>query len=402
MGKDIYGTAGDDTLEHLVSPGIDIWVNVWGGAGNDTIRVAQATAIGEAGNDTIIGMPQLAHPASPYAAAYWNSPAGVSINLATGTAQDGFGTTDTLVDIHTVKDSRHDDQVIGSAVQDTVWFSAGNDSFVGGGGLDRVVLDGLRSSDTVITYDIASNACTITDTGPSNFGTKTLSGVTAIDFWGPGSDNASIRVVIAAAGGLAYTGANGEDIVRSGANNDVINGMNGKDTVVYSGNRAGFTVTRGEAETSVSGALGNDTLTSIERIVFDDRALAFDTEGIPGQVYRLYEAAFNRTPDMIGIGFWINRLEVGVPLRAVSNGFVDSGEFKTLYSGADNREVVSKLYANILDRAGDQSGIEFWTGVLDRKEATMAEVLEGFRNSAEFIAKMVGVMSNGVEYIPYG
>lgn len=401
---EIYGTAGDDNIEHLNSPGIHIWLTVLADAGNDTIRVAYATAHGEAGDDTIIGARDYApgsggHPTAGYSTA----PAGVRVNLATGIAQDGFGTTDKLQNIHSVKDSPHSDLLIGSASADEFVLSGGSDTVLGAGGSDVVVMNDIRSDHVSTTYHIDTHTFTMAKaTLAGDNGANVLADIERISFFGPYSDYSSIIVTGAAAAGETYVGANGKETIYSGSGNDSIDAGAGVDTVMYSGARAGYTVTKTETGVTVTGAQGNDSLVRVERVHFGDVGVAFDIDGIPGQAYRLYQAAFDRTPDAFGVGFWIAMMDNGVALDAVASDFVSSPEFKDLYSGATNAEVVAKLYENILDRAGDLDGIAHWTGVLDRNEATVAEVLAGFSNSAEFIAKMVGVMEDGVPFVPYG
>jgi len=55
-----------------------------------------------------------------------------------------------------------------------------------------------------------------------------------------------------------------------------------------------------------------DTLVSIERIQFTDGTLALDESGNAGQAYRLYQAAFGRTPDTPGLSHNLNLLD-GAP-----------------------------------------------------------------------------------------
>src|SRR5690349_10369696 len=47
------------------------------------------------------------------------------------------------------------------------------------------------------------------------------------------------------------------------------------------------------------------TYNGVELIKFVDLYTSFDIAGPYGQVYRLYQAAFNRKPDLGGLGFWI-------------------------------------------------------------------------------------------------
>ena len=52
-----------------------------------------------------------------------------------------------------------------------------------------------------------------------------------------------------------------------------------------------------------------------------------------GEAYRLYQAAFNRTPDTPGLRGWVTNLDNGMSLNAVAQGFVGSAEFANAYAG---------------------------------------------------------------------
>lgn len=187
---------------------------------------------------------------------------------------------------------------------------------------------------------------------------------------------------------------------------DVINGGAGIDTALYQGNRANFTVSangNGFTVTDKTGVEGVDTLLNVERIQFADATLALDISGAAGQAYRVYQAAFNRTPDAGGLGFWISVLDGGARLTDVAAGFVNSDEFRTLYGNNPvNTDIVTKFYANVLHRAPDQGGFDFWVGVLDRHDASSAEVLAQFSESPENQAALASVIGNGFAYTPFG
>jgi hypothetical protein len=145
-----------------------------------------------------------------------------------------------------------------------------------------------------------------------------------------------------------------------------------------------------------------NSLGDVERIQFSDATVALDIDGNAGQAYRLYQAAFNRTPDSVGLGFWINVLDNGTSLNSVAQGFVNSNEFKGAYTaGQSNQQLVTQFYQNILHRAPEAGGLNFWTGVLDTKAATVAEVLAAISESGENKAGLIGVIGNGFEFTPY-
>ena len=145
-----------------------------------------------------------------------------------------------------------------------------------------------------------------------------------------------------------------------------------------------------------------DTLVNVERLMFADTGVALDTSGVGGQAYRVYKAAFNRTPDVGGLGFWISGMDGGASLNTVAQGFVNSAEFKSVYGASPtNAQIVTRFYDNVLGRAADSGGYNFWLGVLNSGNANVAQVLASFSESAENQAGVIGLIGNGILYTPF-
>ncbi len=201
-------------------------------------------------------------------------------------------------------------------------------------------------------------------------------------------------------------GMSGNDSLFGSRGNDFLDGGWGTDSAYYTGNRGEYSVVKdgnGFRVTDNVGSEGSDLLVNVERLDFGDVDVALDIDGAGGQAYRLYQAAFNRAPDKGGLGFWIAQLDKGVSLSAVSQAFVNSNEFKILYGAhPTNGDIVDNLYWNVLHRAPEQAGYDFWVDILDHHRAPLADVLVAFSESKENYAQLVGVMSNGVEFTPYG
>lgn len=142
-----------------------------------------------------------------------------------------------------------------------------------------------------------------------------------------------------------------------------------------------------------------------QRLQFLDMNIALDTGAgmTGGQAYRIYEAAFNRAPDRVGLGFWLNSMDGGLTLGEVANGFVGSPEFRSLYGSAPSHaSIVAQFYLNVLDRPGDAAGLAFWTGLLDKQALTVPQVLAEFSESAENVGALAAVIGEGFPYIAYG
>jgi hypothetical protein len=197
-----------------------------------------------------------------------------------------------------------------------------------------------------------------------------------------------------------------DDAITQNKADNVIDAGAGLDKVVYGKASTSYTITAAGGAVTVrdtTGADGTDTLTNVERLHFADKDVAFDVSGTAGQAYRVYQAAFGRTPDAGGLGFWISAMDHGSSLASVAAGFAASAEFKTVYgANPTGTEIVQKFYQNVLHRDGEPAGVTYWANVLDQKLATLAEVLVGFSESPENQAALVGVMSKGIAYTPFG
>lgn len=208
------------------------------------------------------------------------------------------------------------------------------------------------------------------------------------------------------AGDDRIEGREGKDLLIGGAGNDHLDGGAGLDRALYAGQRGDYTLARSGAGFTIvdaSGKEGSDTLAGIERLQFGDGMVALDTDGLAGQAYRIYQAAFARQPDKAGLGYWIGMMDQGMALLTVAQGFAASAEFAGLYGARPtNREIIDKFYVNVLNRPGESAGVDYWTGVLDKQLASVAEVLMGFSESAENKTALVGVMENGIAYDPFG
>jgi hypothetical protein len=174
--------------------------------------------------------------------------------------------------------------------------------------------------------------------------------------------------------------------------------------LVYTSDSAAVVISKSGGRTLVTNtATGEvDTLINVERLKFADTAIALDTSGVGGQAYRVYQAAFNRSPDLGGLGYWISGMESGASLKGVAQGFVSSPEFKAVYgTSPTNAQIITKFYENVLHRAPEPGGYNYWLGILNSGQGTIADVLAAFSESPENQAGVIGVIDNGMQYTPF-
>lgn len=136
-------------------------------------------------------------------------------------------------------------------------------------------------------------------------------------------------------------------------------------------------------------------------IKFFDYYTSFDTNGSAGQVYRLYQAAFNRKPDLPGLGFWIYAAANGRSLNEIADGFLNSDEFKRTYGATITDSVyVNQLYLNVLHRNGEDAGVKWWGQVL-AGGTPRNSVITGFSESDENKNNVNPGLINGFDYVPF-
>lgn len=199
-------------------------------------------------------------------------------------------------------------------------------------------------------------------------------------------------------------GGAGNDVITGGAGSDLLDGGLGLDVAVYAGNRADYRLAVGQDGSTVAALRvphDVDVLNGIERLAFDDGMLGFDIDGVAGQAYRLYQAAFNRVPDMAGLGYWIGRMDGGASLNEVAAAFIGSQEFAQMYGEKPSHaDFLSKIYQNILHRAPDQAGFDYWLKALELGAST-TDILAQFSQSQENVAALAGVLQDGIAFTPF-
>ncbi|MBZ4023562.1 hypothetical protein CKO11_13955 [Rhodobacter sp. TJ_12] len=169
----------------------------WGLAGNDTLN-------GAGGVDAV-------NYREDYAT---GGTAGIVVDLAAGTATDGFGDTDTLISIEDIYATDYNDVVSGSDASNRLEGEAGNDT-----------LDGLAGTDLLL-----------------------------------GGDGADM-----------LRGGTGDDTLWGDAGADTLNGGDGEDRASFMGDTAGVTVNM-LAGTARDGSGATDTLISIEDVFTSEHA----------------------------------------------------------------------------------------------------------------------------------
>ncbi|MGL4965434.1 MAG: beta strand repeat-containing protein [Inquilinus sp.] len=236
--ESVIGGAGDDTLTGNAGDN-----SLSGFNGNDTLSglAGGDNLIGHAGDDLLrggAGADSLNGDVGTDTASYYDSAAGVTVDLAAGISSGGDAQGDTLSGIENVTGSNvgTDDLTGDSGANilhgyggnDVLRSSAGADSLFGDVGKDLV---SYFTSASGVTIDLAAG----TGTGGEAEG-DTLSGVEDLI----GSEFGDI--LIGSSGVNVLRGFSGDDLLRGGGGADSLIGDGGTDTATYYSSAAGVTV----------------------------------------------------------------------------------------------------------------------------------------------------------------
>lgn len=256
-GDTLYGGAGDDSV--LGGTGNDL---LYGGTGNDSLYGEDGFDwfFGGAGNDSMVG------GADIDMVSFYDSAAGVVVDLAAGTAMSGAD-TDSIEAIENVTGSVFGDVITGDAGANWIRALGDYDWIHGSAGADTI--DG-GSGDDMISY-IASTARVVVDLGA---GTG-LEGLAAGDTYVSverATGSSFNDVFYGGDKAEVFRGMGGYDLFHgSGGGKDSYDGGTGLDTVSYSSSASG--VGANLAGFGWIGDADDDVFTSIENLTgsnFDD------------------------------------------------------------------------------------------------------------------------------------
>ncbi|WP_428151124.1 DUF4214 domain-containing protein [Brevundimonas sp.] len=112
-------------------------------------------------------------------------------------------------------------------------------------------------------------------------------------------------------------------------------------------------------------------------------------------IARLYDATFDRLPDVAGLAAWTALLEGGRPLIEIAATFAGSAEFQARYGTVTNEQFVRQMYQFCLNRAPDAGGLAGWVNALNTG-TSRAQMLLNFSESAEHVALTAALWLGGI------
>ena len=255
---------------------------------------------------------------------------------------------------------------------------------------------------------------------PSNLGTGYAVGdIVTIAGASLGGSAANFDIVtvssIATGGKISTFGTVGVGQVGNGTNYTVIkvDGTIAVDTYSILGKSIDFTVTndltnKNITVTSLLDPTASFKLADHERVVFSDKATAFDITGNAGDVYALLKASFGATVNKVYEGIGIALEDAGTTSLGISDLIVNSTPFKAL--ATDNTNFVNLVYTNVMGAAPTIAQALPFINALAAGTSTQAQLLNAAAHLSTFqqTLGLIGVApattgilaTSGIDYIP--
>lgn len=208
-------------------------------------------------------------------------------------------------------------------------------------------------------------------------------------------------ITIADAKNTQVVAGDGDTVVATGTGRVVVTAAEGGSTVIGNdktiveagGAEADFTISTADGKaTIVNAATGVSVeLSGVDYVQLDgDDVLVFAENSDEAAVANLYHAAFGRNADAAGLEFWYDRVEDGVSLSAIAQGFLSSTEYGTGTAQTD-AQFVASLYTDLLGRDAGTGDADYWTGQLTAG-LSRADLLVNFAEIASTNAGEINVV----------
>lgn len=98
------------------------------------------------------------------------------------------------------------------------------------------------------------------------------------------------------------------------------------------------------------------------------------------QIQNAYVAFFNRPADVEGLNYWLAYTGNSAELL---NTFAQSAEYKSLYSGMNNTQLVNAVYQNLFGRAPDIEGLNYWVNQLTQGKLGIGNIADAINKGAQ-------------------
>jgi hypothetical protein len=273
-----------------------------------------------------------------------------------------------------------------------------------GGAGDGATFDVTKTNGvySVVLDSVAASA----GTGYVAGDTITLAG-TALG--GTNLNNLIVTVAtVGTAGKVATFGVVGTGRVGDGSVDVTVDvtGTAGVDTYTMGGASTEYTTTKTADNVKLASTLVSNmefNLADHERVVFTDKAVAYDATGRAGDVYALLAAALGTadvTKAYTGIG--IHLADAGWTNKELATALLATDTYKTDAGGVSNETFIKHVYKNVYGTDASLADVTALTTWMTTNNYSQADVLVTASELSAFETTigLVGLATTGIEYTP--
>ena len=185
-----------------------------------------------------------------------------------------------------------------------------------------------------------------------------------------------------------------------------VTGTTGIDTYTMGGASTEYTITKTAGNIELDSTLVSNmefNLANHERVVFTDKAIAYDAAGRAGDVYALLAAALgvtDVTKAYEGIGIYL--VDAGWTNKQLATALLATDTYKTDAGGVSNETFIKHVYKNVYGTNASLADVTALTTWMTTNNYSQADVLVTASELAAFETTigLVGLATTGIEYTP--
>lgn len=192
-----------------------------------------------------------------------------------------------------------------------------------------------------------------------------------------------------------------------------VTGTTGIDTYTVAGKSTEFTITKNASNVTLASTLATNvtmTLADTERVVFSDKAIAYDVTGKAGDVYALLSAALgvsDVTKAYVGIG--INLEDAGWTSKQLAQAILNTDVYKADAGGISDETFIKHIYKNVTGTDATLTEVTALGNWMHGNNMSQADVLV-YASKLETFDQTIGLIGvngatgvlagTGIEFIP--
>ena len=227
---------------------------------------------------------------------------------------------------------------------------------------------------------------------------------------GTSANNLIVTVAtVGTLGKIATFGVVGTGRIGNGTVDVVVDvtGTTGVDTYTMGGASTEYTTTKTADNVKLASTLVSNmefNLADHERVVFTDKAIAYDAAGRAGDVYALLAAALG-TADVTnaykGIGIYL--ADAGWTNKELATALLATDTYKTDAGGVSNETFIKHVYKNVFGTDATLTQVTDYTAWMTNSNLSQSDVLVAASELAAFETTigLVGLATTGIDYTPF-